>query len=115
MRYDDEFRLIVTRYFLKTGDVRYTSKKYNIPVSTIYKWYEKYRKGGENGLRKKSTRPNTSPNKTCDELERLVVGAWLEIKTRRNYVNVKKKLDDRNIKLSLPTIKKILNRKNHMS
>ena len=113
MIYDNNFRLKVTEHFIKTDDAKGTSKKFNVPLSTVYRWHAKYKIGNNEGLKKKSTAPLNSPNKTCDEIERLVVDVWFEIKSQRNFSNMKEELGKKGVKLSPLTIKAILERKNY--
>jgi transposase InsO family protein len=51
-------------------------------VSTVYKWWRRYRAEGLAGLVDRSSRPNSSPNKTPDEVERKVIALR---KDRRIY------------------------------
>ncbi len=111
LKYEEKFRLDVTLLYLENGDARGISERCNVPLSTVYRWGNIYRKDNKKGLMKKTTRPKKSPNKTSDEIENFIIKVWFSIQTKRNYSNVKKSLDQNGIKLSVPTIKKILDRK----
>ena len=51
-------------------------------VSTVYKWWRRYRAEGLGGLLDRSSRPNASPNRTPDDVETKVIGLRKE---RRIY------------------------------
>ena len=51
-------------------------------VSTVYKWWRRYRAEGLGGLLDRSSRPNASPNRTLDDVETKVIGLRKE---RRIY------------------------------
>ena len=51
-------------------------------VSTVYKWWRRYRTEGLGGLLDRSSRPNASPNRTPDDVETKVIGLRKE---RRIY------------------------------
>ena len=44
----------------------------------VRKWVERYKQGGEEGLRDLSRRPKRSPFKTPDEIEEKVMKMWKE-------------------------------------
>ena len=47
--------------------------RFNISRKTGYKWVRRFLSEGESALSDLSRRPNTSPNKTADEIEKKVV------------------------------------------
>ncbi len=53
-----------------------------VSVSTVYKWWRRYRAEGLGGLSDRSSRPNASPNKTPGEVEAKVIALRKE---RRIY------------------------------
>jgi transposase len=110
MKYEENFRSNVALQYLKTGDAKSVSKQFKVPLSTVYRWGDRQRLPIENSLKKKTTRPKSFPNKTNLRIEKVVISIWYSIKFKRNYSNVKRVLNNKGIKLSLPTIKKIIDR-----
>jgi transposase InsO family protein len=56
-----------------------------VSASTVYKWRRRFRAEGLLGLRDRSSRPNTSPNKTPDDVEQMVIALR---KQRRIYQRI---------------------------
>src|SRR4051812_1194087 len=50
-------------------------ERYGVTRPTGYKWVARYRSGGEGALRDRSRAPRTSPHRTADDLEALIVAA----------------------------------------
>jgi len=111
MKYDDKKRIRVAKEYCDTGDAKAVSLKYGVPLKTIYRWGKLYSKAGEAGLLKKSTKPKTQPLKTDEETEKLVIDLWFNKIDKPNFSKVKRELAERKIKLSIPTIKAIFERR----
>ncbi len=60
-----------------TGNVAMTCRYYGISRHTYYKWLRRYEELGIEGLRRRSSRPHTSPNATRGE----VVGKIVYLRT----------------------------------
>jgi len=54
-------------------EVRELCRRYCISPTTGYKWISRFLEKGEEGLRERSRRPSSSPNRTPDEVEREVL------------------------------------------
>lgn len=64
-----QWRLGIIRHALEvTKNVAKTCRYYGISRSIFYRWYERYQKEGENGLRDKSRRPFHCPRATQAEI-----------------------------------------------
>ncbi len=56
-----------------------------VSASTVYKWRRRFRAEGLLGLRDRTSRPNSSPNKTPDDVEQMVIALR---KQRRIYQRI---------------------------
>ena len=110
MKYSEEYRLQVAKKYVETGNAKATSKEFGVPIRSVYNWGELYSKGKDSGLKKKSTRPIRSPNRTDERIEKRVCQIWLTLQ-KRNYSAVRRELVKLGIFLSVPTIKSILDRR----
>jgi len=48
-------------------------RRFNISRKTGYKWINRYRKDGDEGLKNRSRRPHNSPSKTTNKIERIII------------------------------------------
>jgi len=58
------------------------SNKHGVSRPTIYKWVNRYKEYGLDGLKEQSRRPNHSPNQTADDLIQLIVKEKLKNRNR---------------------------------
>lgn len=64
-----QWRLGIIRHALEiTGNIAKTCRYYGISRAGFYRWYERYQKEGEEGLKDKSRRPIHSPRTTNIEI-----------------------------------------------
>ncbi len=103
---------IVDCYFHKAGrKVAKTARLLEISRPTVLKWLKRFFQEGEAGLENHSSRPHTSPNKTPDEIEHLVLEIFA--KTNYGFRRIAKILKRRyGIKISYGTVRNILRRHN---
>lgn len=57
-----------------SGNVRLLCRRYEVSPTTAYKWLERYRAGGLEGLVDQSRRPHESPRRSSESIEQAVVG-----------------------------------------
>lgn len=55
------------------SNIRQLCQRFNISPPTGYKWIERFREQGADGLVDLSRRPHSSPNKTAEELEKVIL------------------------------------------
>lgn len=101
-------RLGWVQYYLATNDAGLTCRHCGISRPTLRLWLKRYRAEGLEGLKSKSRKPHTSPNqKRTGEIEQWI----LELRRSRNLGARRiqsELLWEREIKLSLATIHKVL-------
>lgn len=73
------FRVRLVKYAVKHS-IRAAAKYFSCSRNTVRKWLRRWEKEGPKGLRNKSRRPKTSPNKTPKEMEDYVVGLRKQLK-----------------------------------
>ncbi len=73
-----------------------------VSASTVHKWWRRFRAEGLAGLLDRSSRPNASPNKTPDDVEKMVIALR---KQRRIYQRIAAEVD-----VSRATVGRILTR-----
>ncbi len=56
------------------GNIRFLCRRYQISPTTGYKWMERYRVRGREGLMDLSRRPHVSPRRSTKQIEQAVVG-----------------------------------------
>jgi transposase InsO family protein len=61
------------RLAVKLGNVRLACRRSDVSPTTGYKWLERYRTGGREGLEDQPRRPIRSPRRSGEEIERAVV------------------------------------------
>jgi len=104
-----EARRKVVETYHETKSIRKTAKMLGISRNTVRKWVRRFLQNGYTGLLSLSRRPKTSPNKTPDNIEKLVVE--LRKKTGFGAKKLSIELKKRHgIKLSEHTIRHILDR-----
>jgi len=66
---NQKWRLGIIRHAEEvTHNIAKTSRYFGISRTAFYRWYERYRKYGEEGLKDRSRRPIHSPNATMPEI-----------------------------------------------
>jgi transposase InsO family protein len=55
------------------ANIRELCRRFNIGHTTAYKWLDRYRRDGENGLADRSRRPHHSPRKTKADKEQVII------------------------------------------
>jgi len=81
------------RYYEKIGNMAKACREFDITRKTGYKWWNRYQEDGLEGLQDRSRRPDSSPNKTPDEIEQQVIdvrdskkGEWGGRKIRQHLL-----------------------------
>lgn len=100
---------------LKALDARYSvsevARMFGITRPTVRLWRDRYRESGRSGLTDRSHRPHSSPLKTDEEIEQLIVAE--REKTKFGSKKILRRLQDEHPELELParsTIDGILSR-----
>jgi transposase InsO family protein len=57
----------------KGSNIRMLCRRYEISSRTAYKWIQRYKQAGKSGLADRSKRPERSPKRTAEKMERLVL------------------------------------------
>jgi transposase InsO family protein len=66
-------RLEFVKSALANGNISKLCREFGISRKTGYKWLQRYRENGAEGLQDRSRRPHTSPNRTPAEMEQKVL------------------------------------------
>ncbi len=66
---------IVADYLREVQSVSELCDQYGISRKTAYKWIDRYLRQGPAGLEERSRKPNTSPQRTPDEIQRALLEA----------------------------------------
>ncbi|MGE0207429.1 MAG: IS481 family transposase, partial [Candidatus Babeliales bacterium] len=94
------------------GSVSKAARRCGIPRSTLYRWINRYKSDDENSLKDKSQKPiNFAKQKVTAEIEKLI----LSIRDKHNFgpQNISTHLlRNHDIRLSSPTVWRVLNRHN---
>lgn len=111
--YDEKFKLQVMKDYWNNPRARSIAKKYNVPIRTIYNWAERYRDGGEQALKKKSTKPIRLANETSENEKKIIIVTWQELYNQNNpatrsIASLRRELKARGICKSEPTLAKII-------
>ncbi len=103
---------IIDNYFHKTNrNISKTARLCSISRNTVRKYVYRFLREGEAGLKDRSRRPHTSPRKTPDNIEMLVLEIFK--KTNQGFRRIAKNLRRKyGIRLSYGTVRKILKRHN---
>ena len=85
---------------------------YEITAKTGYKWLARFEEGGYESLKDQRRTPHTSPNKTSDEVENLIVKARIKYKhwAARKILSLLRTLYPDKKLPSEPTVNNILKR-----
>lgn len=95
----------ITKSIRKTAHISQTDRK------TVRKVLRLYKEKGEEGLKPKSKRPKKMPNKTPEEIEKMIIE--IRKKTKWGVKRIKRALyENKKINISCSTIYKILKRNN---
>lgn len=84
----DQRTQFIADYLRGLFDVTQLCSQYGISRKTAYKWIDRYLRQGPAGLEERTRRPNTSPNRTPDEIQH----ALLEARRRHPSWGAKKLL-----------------------
>ena len=57
----------------ENANLRHLCRRFGISPNTAYKWLDRFRKAGVNGLSDLSRRPHNSPARTSNEMEEMIV------------------------------------------
>ncbi len=63
---------------LEGANISRLCRRFGISRKTGYKWFKRYKEGGESGLADRSRRPHHSPRRSTEEIEKVVIGARQE-------------------------------------
>ncbi len=111
--YDEKFRLQVTKDYMEHPNAQRIVEEHNVPIRTVYKWASRYRNGGEEALKKKSTKPIRLANETSEYDKRIIVATWQELYNQNNpatrsIASLRRELAAKGIDKSEPTLKRII-------
>jgi transposase InsO family protein len=88
--------------------VRTTARRYGVSPSTISKWVKKAKKIGYHPIPTKSSRPHHHPKELNDDVVKRIVE--IRLKTKRTSEVVHKHLLNENIKVSLNSVRRTIDR-----
>ena len=71
-------RYLIIKHSLRTGNISETCRVFGISRPTYYKWYNRYKKHGVEGLRDKIRREPEMPNKVSKEVENIILDYVIE-------------------------------------
>lgn len=106
MNYSHDDRLAATRLFLKEGDAKFVIEKYGVHIGTLYRWRNRYLSGGEEALRKCSTRPKKT-RRIPEYIEREIIETII-LEINESYSVILRELKYKGINISRPTIKAVV-------
>ncbi len=75
---DINIRYLFIMHGIKTGNISETCRLFGISRPTYYKWYERYKKYGVEGLNDKPRKKPQMPNKVPKEVEELILDYVIE-------------------------------------
>jgi transposase InsO family protein len=105
----ERVRRDVGNYAIKHG-IRAASRHFGYVPSAISKWVKILYILGNNPILTKSSRPKNSPNKISRELKNKIIDE--RVKSKRCSEVVHRKINDEGDKVSLSTVKRVLDRAN---
>ena len=105
-----QVRLLAVRMLRSGKSTREVARHFGYVQSTIVKWNKRRNEARQNkrGLPTRSSRPHTSPRRTPREIEGMIIGVRNE--TKRCAEVVHETLKERNVEISLSTVKRVLSR-----
>ena len=105
-----QVRLLAVRMLRSGKSTREVARHFGYVQSTIVKWNKRRNEARQNkrGLPTRSSRPHTSPRRTPREIEGMIIGVRNE--TKRCAEVVYETLKERNVEISLSTVKRVLSR-----
>jgi transposase len=95
-----EYRLEIVRYYLRHGSYRKTARKFHVSYRSVFKWVERYRKAGAQGVLNGYSRPW---NRTSRELEERI-SLLKELDPSMTIAGAKRILEDEGIEISIKGI-----------
>ena len=70
---DINIRYLFIMHGIRTGNISETCRLFGISRPTYYKWYERYKKYGVEGLKDKTRAKPQMPNKVSEEIEEFIL------------------------------------------